>query len=182
MRGHQDGHTPVRKAIDHFPEGATGQRVHSRGGLIKKKHARLVHDCRAKSDALLPTARQAAGHQMAPALQPGKRKHPTLFFSAFCKRHFVNAGKELEILIDGQVVIQRKLLRHVANPLTHEFGSQRSRLSGQLCLAVTGFEQPAQNFDGGRLAGAVGPEQTINLSILNFEIQVLDGFEITERL
>ena len=104
--GYQNAHPAIGKAIDHLPESAASKRIDARGGFVEKEHARFMHHGGAKRHALLPTTGKTAGHLFAAALQTGKRQHPALFLSAFCERHLIDAGKEIQILFNRQIVIE----------------------------------------------------------------------------
>ena len=117
--GHQNGGAGVGQPIDHRPEGAAGQRIHSGGRFVKEKDARLMQDCRAEGHTLLPPARQTSRDLVLLALQPRKRQHPLYFLVAFALGYAVNAGEEIQVFLDRKVVVQGELLRHVADPLAY---------------------------------------------------------------
>src|SRR5262249_15429620 len=117
MRGHEHRHTTIRKAIDHLPERSAREWIDARRRLIKKQHARLMHHGATKRDSLLPATRQAAGQKIAFAFQSRDLQYPTLLLFALLARHSINSGKEVEVFFDRQIVVQRKLLRHVTDAL-----------------------------------------------------------------
>src|SRR5262245_58994385 len=106
-----------------------------------------MHDRRAESHALFPSARQAAGDLILSALDPRKREHPPLFLFTLLVRHAVNAGEKVQILSYGDIVVERKFLRHIADLLAHPAGAHAA-FAGEVYLSARRFEQPAEHFDG----------------------------------
>src|ERR1700722_13915707 len=60
MRSHENGSARVGQPVDHGPERTARQRIHARSWFVKKQNTGLMHDGRAKSHTLLPSAWQAA--------------------------------------------------------------------------------------------------------------------------
>src|SRR5262249_56378816 len=100
-----------------------------------------------------------------------------LFASLGC--HAVNAGAEVEVLFYREVVVERKLLRHIADLLAHAAGAQAG-LAYEPHLPARRLEQPAEHLDGRRFAGAVRAEQPENLPMLNLQADVIHGGERPE--
>src|SRR5207249_9231705 len=144
VRGDEDRGALVRELIDHGPERAAGDRIHARRRLDEEEDARLVHDRRAKRHALLPPARQAARQLTALALEARELEHPALAGRPPTRRHAVDAGEEVEVLVDGEVVVERELLRHVADLLPHALRAERSDLAREPHLALARLHQAAE--------------------------------------
>ena len=77
----------------------------------------------------------------------------------------VDAGEEFEVFGDRQVVVERKLLRHVADLLPYLRGTKAAALAGQLHAAAGGREQAAEHLDGGGLARAIRAQQAVDLAV-----------------
>ena len=116
-----------------------------------------MQDSRAESHALLPSARQAAGDLLAFLLQAREIQYPAFLFVELGSWHRVNPGKELQVLFNGQVVVQRELLRHVSYALAHPGRTQISTAFRESDVARARLEKTAQHLDRGGLAGAVRP-------------------------
>ena len=128
VRGHEDRGAHIGKLVDHAPERAARERIDAGGGLVEKKDARLVHDRGAECDALFPAAGQAAGDLIAPCPSSPENASTQRFFSSSSfSRHAIDAGEEFEVLLDGEIVIQRELLGHVADALANAFGAEAAR-------------------------------------------------------
>ena len=130
--GHENRGARVGQPVDHGPEGTARQRIHAGGRLVEKQDARFVQDRRAERHALFPSLRQAADQLNFSALQPRERNHPAHFLRALVFGNAVDAGEEFEVFRDRQVVVERKLLRHVADLLPHLGGTQAAALARQL--------------------------------------------------
>src|SRR6516164_7825463 len=75
----------------------------------------------------------------------------------------IDARDEVEILEDGEVLIEAETLRHIA-----DLPADARRLAGDVetetgALAAIRRQQSAEHADGGRLAAAVGPEEAADL-------------------
>src|SRR5205814_6167495 len=93
----------------------------------------------------------------------------------------VQGAPEPDVLIDSERLVQRKFLRHVADPPLDRF-----RVAADVNAADDGrsggrLEQPAQHADGCRLAGAICAEKTEDLSTLDVEADAVDSREASEQ-
>ncbi len=181
VRGDQNRGAGVGETIDEAPEGAARQGIDTRGRLVEKQHARLVHDRRAEGDPLLPAAGQARDHPVAFLLQTREPQHPVDFLVALLVRDAVHAGKEREVLGDRHVLVERELLRHVAHLPADLRRAQVLPRTGELGHTTGRIQQPAEHLDRGRLAGAVGPEQPVHLTVFHLQRQVVNRAEGAER-
>src|ERR1051325_10496820 len=141
-----------------------------------------MHYCRAKRYSLFPSSRQTTRHQITLAFKAGYFQHPFFLLFALLARHMVDPGKEVQVFLDRQIVVQRKLLRHITNALSDKTRTQPAGLSSQRHLPARCSNQAAEHFDRCRLAGAVRPEQAVDLAVLHLEIDVLDGIETAKAL
>src|SRR5579862_9373969 len=113
MGGDQDSGAEISEFVDHAPKSTASEWVDPGGGLIEKEHTRLVQDGGTEGNPLLPPARQAAGKRLLFAFEARESHHPFLLHNEFLLRHAINTAEEIEVLVDGEIVIQRELLRHV---------------------------------------------------------------------
>ena len=74
-----------------------------------------------------------------------------------------------------QLLGQARLLQRDAQALAQGVVIFAPAHPQYLDLAGGGGQQPFEDFDGGGLAGAVGPEQAEALSRLDFEVEAVDG-------
>ena len=99
--------------VDLVPELAPRLRVDAGRRLVEEEELRLVHDAGGKRQALLPAARQRAGELVLAVGQAEALQRPVDIVAA--RLEVVEARDEVEILADGQVLVEREALRHVAD-------------------------------------------------------------------
>src|SRR5262249_47179987 len=126
MSRDKNRHSAIGEAIDHFPESPAGQRINAGCWFVEKEDVGFMHHGGAQSHTLFPTARTPSSHQCFTSLETGQRQDPLLFFLPLITRYLVGSCKEVEVLFDCQIVVQREFLRHVPDTLTHRRRSQRS--------------------------------------------------------
>ena len=90
-------------------------------------------------------------------------------------RHVVHGGEEREVLVDREVFVQRELLRHVADAALQRLGVARDLVAEHVDLAGGRVQQAAEHADRRRLAGAVRPEEAVDLAPAHREIEAVDG-------
>src|SRR5882672_10587176 len=120
------------------------------------------------------------GDLVAAASQPDLAQHLLDKGGADASRDAVQPGVEAQVLVHGEVLVQAEALGHVADALLDPL-----RLGGEVVAhhrpaAAAGVEDPAQHADGGRLAGAVRPQHSEDLAVVDAERDVLDGDELAE--
>ena len=101
---------------------------------------------------------------------------------SLCGGHAVEACEEAKVLDDFEIVVERKLLRHVADVLANGFRVAAYVEAGDLRAAGGRLEQAAQHADGGGFARAIGPEEAEDFAFGDGEIEMVDGDKIAERL
>ena len=92
----------------------------------------------------------------------------------------VNAAEKIDVLFHRQVVVERKLLRHVADVPADVFRMRGDVEAADHGAAGCRAQQAAQDADHGRLAGAIGSQETENLARLHADGHVVHGDEIAE--
>ncbi len=145
------------EGVDLVPEVAPRLGVHAGGGLVQQQEARLVQHRGRERQPLLPAAGQRTRGLFPARFQPQLRqrlRHPPRAVA-----HAVDAGDEEQVLLDGQVLVEREPLRHVAGEALDLAGPRADVEAEAGALAAVGRQQPAQHPHGGGLAGAVGAEE-----------------------
>ena len=89
-------------------------------------------------------------------------------------RHAVDEPVEIEVLVDRQAVVERRLLEHHA-----EAAPRRQRLGDDVDAAdprgaAVGLEDGAEDVEQRRLAGAVRPEQREQLVAADREADIVE--------
>src|SRR5260221_5462227 len=90
----------------------------------------------------------------------------------------VETRMQIEILPDGELAVEGKRLRHVADvaPRLHVVGAHR--LSEQFRRAFASRQEPRQHLHGGCLPGAIRAEEAEDLAARDAKTHVVDGDEI----
>ena len=122
VRGDKDGDAVFGHMVNEIPELPARDRIDAGRGLIKKQDGRLVQNGAAQRQTLFPAAWKGAGDEILLAFQVGHFKRPFDAVFEFGRRNTVETGEEAEIFNDVQIVVERELLRHVADVLTHCLG------------------------------------------------------------
>ena len=172
VRGDKDGDALLRHLVNQVPELAARDGIDSGGGLVEKEDGRPVQHRAAQRQALLPSARKRAGNEILLALEIGHLKRPFDAFLKIFRRNAVEPGEESQVFDHLEIVVERELLRHVADVLAHGFRFTANIVSGNLCAAGGGLQQAAEHANGGGLAGAVRPEEAKDLAFSDFKIDV----------
>ena len=94
----------------------------------------------------------------------------------------VDAGREFQVLLHREQAVERKLLRHVAEPALGCAGGAAQIMAHHMRFASSWFQQAAQHLEGGGLAGAVRAEQAEDFALLHLEADVVGGGELAEAL
>src|SRR4029078_461757 len=94
----------------------------------------------------------------------------------------ISSGEELDVLLDREVVVERKLLRHIADAPLDLFGWKTDADPSHHGASRRGGHQPAQHPDGSGFAGAVRSQEAEDLARLDVQVQVGNGGEIAEAL
>src|SRR6185503_12099397 len=92
----------------------------------------------------------------------------------------VDAAEELDVLIDGQQLVEREALRHVADAPLHSLWILRHVHAADGGGPRRRLEQPAQHADRRRLAGAVAAQEAEYLAAADVEGHVVHGDELAE--
>ena len=114
--------------------------------------------------------------------QAGKLEYPAFFFLQLFGGDTIDTSKELEIFLDGQIVVEGKFLGHVTDLLADAHGAKGFGLAGKLHGAVGRLEEATEHFDGGGFAGTVGAEESVNFAVVDLQADVVDGSERAELL
>ena len=163
--GDQHGDARLREHVDQAPELAPRQRIDAAGRLVEEQDRRLVEDRAAERQPLPPAAGEVARQRRLAAAQAGHLDHELAARGERRAGQPVDAAPERDVLIDGEQLVQREPLRHVADALLDAFGIAASRRCRRpVAVPRRRAQQPAQHADGGGLAGAVAAEEAEDLA------------------
>ncbi len=176
----EDRHALLRERVDETPELAARQRIDAARRLIEEENRRFVQDRAAERQALPPAARQIARQRVLPSGETGHLEHEAPARGQPLGTQSVDAAKELDVLVDGQQLVEREALRHVADSPLHAFGIGRHVDAADRGGARRRPQEAAQHPDGGGLAGAVAAQEAEDLAATDVERQPVDGEERAE--
>ena len=110
-RGH-NGDAPLLQHQQHLPQFLAAHWIYTRSGFIEKEHAGLMHQRTRERQFLLHTPRESPCTTVLKALY--LRIDGLDAIVAFLDGGAEKRGKELQVFLDGQILIERELARHIA--------------------------------------------------------------------
>ena len=143
MCGHKDCNSLCRKVIDQLPEFSPHHRIDPAGRLVEEYYFGTMKDRAAERKTLFQSARERAGDAFLAAVEAGHFEHPFLAFLDVPFRQAVHPPIEIDVLIDGQIFIERKFLGHIADIFFHPFRFFVNIESADACSSVRRLEERA---------------------------------------
>jgi len=180
VRGDEEGDAVARKLEEQIPELASRNGIDACSGLIEEKESRLVQHGATEGEALLPSARKLRGQAIQIGLQAVELDD--FFHAALEPRGLqtVDTAVELQILLDGQIVIEAEILRHVADALAHGFRILAHIEAFDVSLAAAERQEAGEHFDDGRFSAAIWTKEAEDFAFLDAEADIVDGGEVAE--
>ena len=122
VRRDEDRDAGAGQIVDEPPELPARQRVHTAGRLVEEDDRRLVENRAAERKALAPAGRERAGQRVLATAKTGHVEHEGAPRGEPLAAQAVDAAEERDVLIDGQLLVEREALRHVADAALDAFG------------------------------------------------------------
>src|SRR5262249_29050115 len=141
--------TLTRELEKQIPQLAPGDRIDARGRLIKEEYARPVHERTSHGQTLTPATGELASAPVHVRLQMRRANHFLAPLVQFATAQAVKFSCKDEVLIHGQLVIERKFLRHVADHLLDWFQVSGDVMAADSRRAVARLQNSAQHPDHG---------------------------------
>jgi hypothetical protein len=142
--------------------------------------ARGMHDGAAQGQALFQAAGQQPCDGGAPVDETRHAQHVFFALRTQMLGNVVNPAEEIDVLFHGEVVIERELLRHVADIPADLFRILGHVEARHRAPAGSGRQEAAEHADDGGLAGAVRPQETEDFALLHLEGNVVHGHEVAK--
>ena len=136
----------------------------------------------AERQPLLPAAGERRHQRLLATAEPGHVDGEPHALGKLVARHAVDAAEEAQVFLDGEIAIERKFLRHVADVLAHPLRVAHHIDAGDENAPRARPQQAAEDADDGRFAGAVRAEKAHDLAVADAEADIIDGDEIAEAL
>jgi hypothetical protein len=110
---HEKRRTGVGKLVEEVPEVSAEHGVEPNGGLVENEHLGLMQKCSREREAGTLAAGARGGNLVSLVAEPDPVDHCIDALAPDAD----DAGEVREVLAYGEVVVDRRGLRHVANPL-----------------------------------------------------------------
>ena len=166
----QDRGAQRAQALDELPGPASGRGVEARGGLVEEEQLGVADDAEGEVEPPALPAGEGPHPGVGLLVQPGEGEH--LGDGA---RVRVVAGVQAHQLARGEGVLEARLLEHDPDSLPEGPAAglrvepehlDRARVRGPVAL---------EHLDRGGLPGAVGAEQGHDLTLVDREVEAVDG-------
>ena len=171
--GGHDGDAALLQHAQHVPKLLAAHGVDARGRLVEEEHAGLMDQRTRERQLLLHAAREGTCLAVAEALY--LRIDGLDAVVALVDGGAEEGGKELQVLLDGQVLIERELARHVAHPAPNVLHLAQRVVAIDRGRSLVGQQQGAENAEHRGLAGTVGTDQPEHLTLTDRERHVARG-------
>src|SRR5579872_2056220 len=180
MGRHKYGQAFARHIMNQVPEFAPRLGVDAGGRLVEQQQFRLVQHAGGQGKTLLPPAGELSRQLVAPIEKPHSR-HDIVDGDAAIF-HLIDAGDEIEVLEDGEILVEAEFLRHIADVAADERRLADNVEADALAFAGVGNQQPAEHPNRRRLAAAVRAEEAAYLALIDLEGEALDDLSFAKAL
>jgi hypothetical protein len=183
VRGEEDRDVlTLLELVDVVPDRHPGLRVKPDRRLVQEQHPGRVQQAAGDLQPPLHAARVGSDHAAPPVPQPDHLEHLAQPRGECRLGYPVQVGVEAQVLLAGQVVVQRGFLEHQADVAAYGVPLGDHVVPRDPGGPRGGVRQGAQDLDRGRLTRAVRPEETEGLARGDLEIDAADGFDLAVLL
>src|SRR2546423_283977 len=182
MGGYEKRHPLARELEEQIPKLAARDRIDAGGRLIEKQDCGLMHERASHGETLTPAAGEECGAAIEIRFEMGDLNEivaPPFQFAVGQTIEF--AGKN-EVLIHGQLVVEREFLRHIADHFLRCVAFARDVVAGDAGGAFGRLQDSAEHPDHGGFAGAIWSEESKNGTAGYGKADLIDRGEIPEAL
>ena|ERR1044071_4820934 len=182
VRGEENGRAASDALLECVTQDARGDSIDALERLVQKQQVRVGKQRSGQGEFLLHPMRELEGELFLLACEIHHREQFVATLADGSRWQKIHATDESEIFAGGEVVEERKILRHHANPAFDLKSLSRVAeiLAEKPDGAASGREQAGEHLDGGGFAGAVGAEETIETARFNPEIELIDSTDLPE--
>src|SRR5690348_3511032 len=159
------------------PKLAPRDGIDSCRGLVEIKNLRAMHHGAAQREPLLPSSGKLSCRSILIWLN-GVLVHGLFdLLLGFLAFETVNLRIETEVFDHGEIVIQRKLLAHVADALLYSVGIDGHIDAVHYAAPGSEGKNPGEHFDDRGLAASIRAEKAEDLALLHLEADAIDSGE-----
>ncbi len=140
-----------------------------------------MEHCATKCESLFPAKRQFTSQTRLVILQVGHLEYPLAPTSITGSRNAVESTKELDVLGNCQICIERKELRHVPDVATDVVGASHDIKASHPCCTRRRTKETVQHLDCGGLSRPVWAEEPEDLTRSDVKAHAVYRGEIAKR-
>ena len=175
LRGQEDGHTfAPRQPLDLLPEGRPALHVETGRRLVEEEDTRAVDERHREVESPLHPARVAADAPVGGLGQPDPSEKLVGAGPPLGARESLERRLEPKVLATGQERVERGLLEGGADDRAHLRPLLGDVVPGHARGSLGRREERRQHVHRGRLPRAVGPEEAVDLTGLDHEVDSVD--------
>ena len=159
----------IQNDVAHF---APSDRIEPRHRLIEKHHLRIVQNRLRDARALQHAFREFSQLHVARRRQAHALEESLHALAPFRGRVSRKSRVIIEQLARGQVIVEIRLLRQIADLAVHAHVVDRPAAHARRARGRE--DQPHQQLQRRRFSGAVGPEKSENFALLDLQRQMIE--------
>ncbi len=161
--------------VDDDPQVLPGKGIHPHCRFIQQQQVRGPYQGTGQAQFLLHAARQLPGQPVCKGSQPGHIQQFGKPDFPHIRRHPVEIGVQIHVLLDGQILVQAKFLRHITDPAL-DLRCILHRIQPQyLQTAPGGIHESADQPHGGGLPRPVRPDQRRHPALFGPKVNAFQG-------
>jgi hypothetical protein len=151
-------------------------------GFVQEKNLRVMNDPAHDVQCAPHSARERPDRPVALVRQAEQLEQTGRAFFDDFRRQVVEQTGEAQVFGYGQGAVERRLLKHQADRRTRLDGLAHDIVSMHAGAAAGWANQRGQHVNRGGFAGAIRTEEAEELPCRNFEIEPVDGEDVTVTL
>ena len=171
-RGGNDGDATLLQSTQHLPELLSADRVDTRRRLVKEEDAWTMHQSTRQGEFLFHTSREGTSLAIGKPLYLGIDGTDAVV--ALLNSSTEEGGKKLQVLTDGQVLIEGETTRHIPYPTTNLRHLPHNVIAVHLSCPLVGKQQGREDAEQSGLACPVRPYQAKHLALTDGERHLVE--------
>ena len=181
LGGEEDGGALVVQLRDLLPDRLAADRVEAGGRLVEEEDRGLVNQRRGEVEAAAHAARVGADAPVGGLRQPDAVEQRVAELAAPARGHGVQRRLQVDQLAAGHQGVERGLLERDPDLAPHGARVRGDVVPRDDGPAARGRQQRGQHPHRGRLAGAVGAEEAVDLAVGDLEVDPVHRLDARPR-
>ena len=170
------------QAEDGLEDVVPGLGVYSDGGLVEEEERRPAHEGDGEIDSALHAAGELVDPVLGPIAESNELEIDARLLVGFAAAEAGHLAEKHEVVRCGELRIEGQVLGTYADDLADLVAFALDGVAADEYLAGVGGHDGGEHSDGGRLAGAVGAEESVDLLAPDGEGDAVDGLDVVEAL